>query len=485
MNPPSPPPAQKPQVAWTPELLWVSGGALVLFIIGAFGLFLLMTRTEPLAQRLVREARHFHGDDWPRPSHHEPAVPGRFAEALAPLLPELELMPELAPSELTCPRGEDVVYEDEESYAADAELFAHEQAREELEEQCLRVSRGEAPLDTAPWECLEQLRTHRELLHRVLAATRAQLGGLPEELGSLARPVDEEPAGLTLLERVARLAALETQVLRAEGRPEEAVDTCLDGLALSRELSLGAGLYGLSMSARSHDVLFLPCAAALEAAPLERQRQALEQLARLRQGYPPLSVVLREESVYQQLFNYGELLSPPALDALPEPAQELLSGRDSYYYYRTPSASPRLQPYVWRRNAAMFDEMVAAADLPAAQRGRAFASIDVAQSLLLQEQAWRAQDYGAQAHAREDQRHQALALAAIVETHLARAEQGTWPEQLSPLVAGTLFLEADNSLEAWLVPSYAVSSVRELRLTARPPPPAPPRPRYAGGGGLR
>jgi hypothetical protein len=482
MNPPSPPPAQKPSVAWNPALLWVSGGALVLFIIGAFVLFLLMTRTEPLAQRLVREARSFHGDDWPRPSHHEPAVPGRFAEALTPLLPELELMPELAPNELTCPRGEDALHEDER-YDVDAELFAHEQARVELEEQCLLVSRGEAPLDTAPWECLEQLRTHRELLHRVLATTRAELGGLPEQLGSLARPAAEEPVGLALLERVVRLAALETQVLRAEGRPEEAVDTCLDGLALSREMSLGAGMYGLSMSARCHDVLFLPCAAALEAAPLERQREALEQLARLRQGYPPLSVVLREESVYQQLFNYGELLSPPALDALPEQAQELVSHLDSYDYYRPPGTYPRLRPYVWRRNAAMFDELVAAADLPAEQRGRAFASIDVAQSLLLQEQAWRAQDYSQQAQPREDQHHQALALAAIVEAHLARAEQGTWPEQLSPLVAGTLFLEADNSLEAWLVPGDTVRGVPELRLTAQQPP--PPRPRYAGGGGLR
>jgi hypothetical protein len=289
--------------------------------------------------------------------------------------------------------------------------------------------------------------------------------------------------GLALLERVVRLAALETQVLRAEGRPEEAVDTCLDGLALSREMSLGAGMYGLSMSARCHDVLFLPCAAALEAAPLERQREALEQLARLRQGYPPLSVVLREESVYQQLFNYGELLSPPALDALPEQAQELVSNLDSYDYYRPPGTYPRLRPYVWRRNAAMFDQLVAAADLPAEQRGRAFASIDVAQSLLLQEQAWRAQDYSQQAQPREDQHHQALALAAIVEAHLARAEQGTWPEQLSPLVAGTLFLEADNSLEAWLVPGDTVRGVPELRLTAQQPP--PPRPRYAGGGGLR
>ena len=484
MNAPPPPPAaQKPPVVWTPVLLWVSGGALVLFIIGAFVLFLLMTRTEPLAQRLVREARSFHGDEWPRPSHHEPAVPGRFAQALTPLIAELELLPELGPSALTCPRGEDALDEDEEFYNADEELFAHTQAQEELTEQCLRVSRGEAPLDTAPWECLEELSTHRELLHRVLATTRAEIGGLPEQVGSLARPEDGELVGLELLRRVARLAALETRVLRAEGRPEEAVDTCLDGLALSREVSLGAGMYGRGLSAQCHELLFLPCAAALEAAPLERQREALEQLARLRQGYPPLSAVLREESVYQQLIHYGELLSPPALDALPEEAQELIANQDTSYYYHLPGTYRRLRPYVWRRNAAMFDAMVAAADLPAEQRARAFASIDVGQGLVLQEQAWRAQGYSEQADLLEAQRYQALALAALVEVQLARAEQGTWPEQLSPLVAGTFFLEADNSLEAWLVPGHEVSGVPRLPLTARVPP--LPRPRYAGGGGLR
>lgn len=481
MSPPPPPAAQKPPGVWNPVLLWVSGSALVLFIIGAFGLFLLLTRTHPLAQRLAREAWSFHGDDWPRPSHHEPAVPGRFAQALTPLLPELELLPDPAPHPLTCPRSDDALDGDEEYY--DSELVAYMDAQENIEDLCLRVSRGEEPLEAAPWECLDRLRTHRELVHRVLATTRTEIGGLPEQLGNLARASYDASESLHLLERVVELAALEIQVLRAEGRPEEAVDTCLDGLALSRELSLGAGMNGLELSAQSHDTLFLPCAAALEAAPLERQREALAQLARLRQGYPLLSAVLREESVYMQLGYHGELLSPPALNALPEQAQEFISDRDPVFFHKPLFISPRLQPYVWRTDVATFDEMVAVADLPLRQRDRAFASIDTAKSLMFQDTAVRAQDYSERARLRDGQRYQVLALTAIVEAHLARAELGTWPEQPLPLASGTFFLEADNSLEAWLVPGPEVSGVPELLLTARQPPLPPPR--YAGGGGLR
>jgi hypothetical protein len=460
-------------------LLWVGGGAFVLFVCGAFVLFILMTRTEPLSQRLVRDARRFDGDDWPRPSHFDPPVPGRFAQALAPLLPELESLPELAPNELTSPNGDPELDLESGGTAYDNELEAYTQADEALVGQCRLVSRGDAPLETAPWECLELLREHRELIHRVLATTRAEIGGLPENLGSLARPIEDIPQGINLLSRVAELAALETQVLRAEGRPEEAVDTCLDGLALSRELSLGAGMYGLELSAQSHDTLFLPCAAALEAAPLERQREAREQLARLRQGYPPLSTVLREESVYRQLITYGDLLSPPTIDALPAEAQLLLES-ESLYYYGPPGEYPRLRPYVWRRNVATFDAMVAVADLPAEQRRKAFSSINLGQGLVLAEQAWSPEAYSYQADKLEPQRYQALALAAIIEVELARAEQGTWPETLPPLVAGTFLLTADTALEAWLVPAPGVSGVPELRLTAEAPP--SPRPRYAGGG---
>jgi hypothetical protein len=465
------PPAQKPPVALNPVLLWVSGSALVLFIIGVFTLFLLMTRTEPLAQRLVREARAFEGDDWPRPSHFSPPVKGRFADAITPLLPELEELPEVVLSELASPD------DDSES---DEELEAHSVADEALMTQCLAVSRGEAPLQTVPYECLETLRQNRELLHRALATTRAEVGGLPESLSSLARFAGVyDPSDYSLLEHMATMAALETRVLRAEGRTYEAVDTCMDGLALSREASLGGGLYGLHVSARCHDILYLPCTEALAGAPVERLREAREQLARLRQGYPLLSAVLREESVYQQLTTYGDMLTPQAIDALPPLAQELVSAEDRSYYYEPPEQYPRLRPYAWRRNAALFEEMAAVADLPAEQRRKAFDFIDARQGLMPEDQAWHTQNFSDSLEALQPQRLQALGLAALVEVELARAELGTWPETLPPPFSDSFALIAYTDMEAWLVPLDEQQAALELHFAVDPS--LVPRSRQAGG----
>jgi hypothetical protein len=119
------------------------------------------------------------------------------------------------------------------------------------------------------------------------------------------------------------------------------------------------------------------------------------------------------------------------------------------------------------------------ADLPAEQRRKAFSSIDTRQGTVPENLAWHAQDYSEQADELEPQHLQSLALTALVEVELARAEQGTWPEALPPALAGTFSLVADNSLEAWLVPLKPARELPELRLTAEPPP--APRPRYAGG----
>ncbi|MDY7232782.1 hypothetical protein [Hyalangium rubrum] len=467
-----------PSAALNPTVLWVAAGSAVLFIFCAFSAFLLMTQTEPLSERLAREAQAIEGIAWPRPSHVTPAPPGTFAQALTPLLPALNALPELAPSLRASP------HLDAES---EGESEAYSDAYDALEEQCQAVSRGEAPLSAAPGACLEVLHKSRELLHRVLVATRVEVGGLPASMGGLARPADLlDPTRMNSLKRVVELAALETRVLGAEGRPEEAVDTCLDALALSRELSLGGGMYGRALSASCHEFLFQPCAQALDVAPRERQRLALEQLARLRQGFPPLSAVLREESVYEQLSAYGDLVSPPAFDLLPPQSQELVTPHDSWMFaYARSSRHPRLRPYEWRRNAALFDAMVAAADLPPEQRREAFLAIDENTGLLPGEHRWRAKDYHDQAETFAAQPLQALALAALVEVDLARAEQGAWPEVLSPELEAAFWLDPESDFEAWLVPRDARLGVEELRLTAGTAPSAPPGPAYAGGGGLR
>jgi hypothetical protein len=198
---------------------------------------------------------------------------------------------------------------------------------------------------------------------------------------------------------------------------------------------------------------------------VERKREALEQLARLRQGYAPLSAALREESVYRQLRTYGDLLPPQVRDTLPEIARELINpDMDGVYFMN--DEDPRLRPYAWRRNVALFDAMIAAADLPAPERRRRFRAIDTAGHIPRLGTLWNPQEIIDQVDALERHRVQALTLAALVEVDLAQAAQGEWPAALPPELSQAVVLEADSSGEAWLVPRSLPGEVPALRVTA-------------------
>jgi hypothetical protein len=257
-------------------------------------------------------------------------------------------------------------------------------------------------------------------------------------------------------------------VLLAEGRAEEAVETCLDALAVSRELSLGGGLHGSQLSASSQNLTYRPCAAALDAAPVERKRRALAQLARLNEGRPSLSSLLREESVFHQLATFGpDFLPPEALSRLPPAGQALVKSRGGWFYFTSRLGHPLLRRYLWRRNVSLFDAMVAAADLPPDPRQRAFARIDADHSLLA--------DFPGAAHATklhgelehlEPQRLQLEALAALVEADISRAAQGRWPSPLTSTSAERLSLQVFSEQEALLAPRDARLAEHALPLTA-------------------
>jgi len=199
---------------------------------------------------------------------------------------------------------------------------------------------------------------------------------------------------MSSLARVVELAALETMLLVAQGQASLAVDTCLDALAVSRELSLGGGLHGLQLAISSQQLAHGPCAAALDKAPEERRRQALGQLALLSGGWPAPSAVLREEAVFEQLATFGPDFFPPeALVRLPPAGRDLIRSRGGWVYFTSRIGHPVLRRYLWRRNSAVFDAMVAAADLPPDKRRQAFLGIDAEHSLLA--------DYPGAVHARE------------------------------------------------------------------------------------
>jgi hypothetical protein len=375
-----------------------------------------------------------------------------------PLLPEAFKLPEPEPDSVPRPQGED-----------EAASEAWSRAFAALHEQCREVASGTAPLETMPPPCRKELEEGREIMRRVLAATHAKKGGLPAGAGSLSRTDSYlHPSGMSALGRVVQLAALETRLLLAAGRREQAVDTCLDALALSRELSLGGGLHGGKLSASTQELAYRPCAAALDAASVERKRQALEQLARLWEGLPPPSALLREESVFQQLAVFGpEFFPPEALSRLPPAGRTLIESRGGWFYFPSRIGHPLLRQYLWRRNASLFDAMADKADLPPAERQRAFTRLDADHALLAGHPgAVSALKYHRELASLDSQRVQAAMLVALVQVDIARAEQGRWPAPLPDGAAQPLRLEVLSGQEARLIPGDAALEGHVLRLTA-------------------
>jgi hypothetical protein len=433
-------------------------GVLIFIPLCAGGLFWWLLRTDPLIERLVSESNAFEGAVHSRPAHVIPPAPGTFAQAVQPLLPEIFKLPEPEPDTVSRPVGDDEVASEAWSRAFTA-----------LHERCREVAAGLAPLETIPPPCRGELEEGRELMRRVLAATHAEKGGLPAGAGSLSRTDSYyHPSGMHALGRMVQLAALESRMLVAAGHPEQAVDTCLDALALSRELSLGGGLHGGMLSASAQELVYRPCATALDAASVERKRQALEQLARLWEGQPPHSSLLREESVFHQLATFGQdFLPPEAVSRLPRAARALVEYRGGWVYFPSRIGHPLLRQYLWRRNVALFDAIARKADLPPAERQRAFANLDADHALLADHPgAVSALKYHRELVALDVQRLQAAVLIALVQVDIARAEQGRWPATLPDGAAPHLRLEVLSDQEARVIPGDTELEGHALGLTA-------------------
>ncbi len=448
----------EPHAASQLPLRAIGCGVLILIPLCAGGLFWWHLRTEPLIERLVSESNAFEGAVHPRPAHVIPPAPGTFAQAVEPLLPDLYKLPEPEPDTVPRPMEDD-----------EAASEAWSRAFTALGERCREVASGQAPLETMPPPCRRELEEGREIMRRVLAATHSERGGLPAGVGSLSRDDSyDHPSGMRALGRVVQLAALESRLLLTAGRPEQAVDTCLDALALSRELSLGGGLHGGKLSASTQEFAYRPCAAALDAASVERKRQALEQLARLWEGLPPLSSLLREESVFHQLSTFGPDFFPlEVLPRLPPAGRTLITGRGGWFYFTSRVGHPLLRQYLWHRNASLFEAMVHKADLPPDERRRAFAQLATEYSFLADyPSAVSAMEYHRELAALDAQRLQVAVLVALVQVDIARAEQGRWPATLPDSAAQSLRLEVLSGQEARLVPGDASLESHALRLTA-------------------
>lgn len=354
------------------------------------------------------------------------------------------------------------------------------------------MSSGAAALEALPAGCREGLERNRALMDRVLAATHAESGGLPEGLRMPEDPAHpHQPTGPLALLRMVWLASLETRLLLAAGKVDEAVDTCVDALALSREVSLGGGLLGRMLSATGHDSAYRPCAAALDAASATRKRRAAAQLATLREGLPPFSRTLREESIHVQLSFYAHLFfTQEERRALPPRCARMAEVGPGGFWMIPRTARPFLR-LDWQRGVETFGGLVAAADLPAAARRRAFEVVAAhharpwgpaflklrdTSSTLMEVEA-----YQRFAERVERQRLQSAALIALAEVDAARAEQGPWPAALAPATAEDFTLQAPTPGAAHLTPRDTSLAELALHFSADAPPPVPAEPRRVHG----
>ena len=418
-------------------LLALVGGALAITVASVGGTAYLTLRTGPLAERLVREVNALAKARHPRPSHVTPAKPGTFAEHLEPLMGEVLRLYRERPGAL----------------------------RDSASEwPCLAVLEGRAPVSELPPSCLAALEQGRELVTRVLEATHAEEGGLPEGLGPLASPAHAHARdGMLALQYVVRLAGLETRLRLARGKAEEAVDVCLDSLALSRELA-GGGLLGHMVSAAGHGALYRPCADALDAAPWERKRSAVTQLSRLAEGLVPFSWTMKQESAAVQLMAFGGLMSAKARASLPVGARELATQSHGLTLATGNPLDARLS---WRKMARVFDALVPVADLGPEARRRAFTAIEARNTGgLYPVEGPDVMAYERLAERLELLRLQQDALRVLVEVDMHRAETGRWPEAVPNRAAYTFVLEAPLPTEALLRPCAADLQQHGLRVTA-------------------
>lgn len=428
-------------------LIPVAGGMLALLLVCAGSLAYLQLRTGPLEERLVREVNALAQARYARPSHVQPPSPGTFARHLEPLL-------------------EDVLHLYQERQKSgtgpDSTLGQH----------CRDVADGKLPTSSLPSACGETLERARPLLERVLAATHAEFGGLPERLGVLAPVTHARANGKFALMYVVNLAALDTRLKLAQGLPQAALDTCLDALALSRELELGGGMEGQLLSATGHGVLYRPCADALDAAPTERKRLAIAQLVKLAEGFAPFSMSLRHESALVQLVYFRGLLSDEALAALPPHSEDCvpLELRDEEAIDDGPLGSRR----AWWTLVEGFDALTAAADLPTPARRRAFALLEASEEeeRLGSIHGPHIATYGEYAERLDLRRLQHDALITLAEVDLARAERGHWPESPPHHKDSSFVLETLGPSEARLQPCARAHSAQGLRVTADVPPTA-------------
>jgi hypothetical protein len=411
-------------------LLFLAAGVAVL------GLLAWRTDTGLLRRRLVRDIRGLAEAQYPRAVQTPPVLPGRFGARAA------------------------------DAWTALAAL----QANSRDVEFCRAVRDGDVAMAQAPESCLRELAMGEAALGQLLQATHAEAAGPPLGLGPLDVPAPKDEARTFVTAGyAARMAALKLRVQLSRGDADGALATCLDVLGLARDTGWGTALEGRLASLTVSAVAFAPCAAALDAAPLQAKREAALALVRISQATPPLTLTLSEWSTAVRAHLFAPYLKE-ALPTLPEAVR-------AWARERAVPPSPGLAEAVafgsaWHALQARLDAAVEAAALPGPEAARRLHALSAAGEAAFQPLGrLDFPDWGSVALSEAHARREVLMLRRAAEVDALRAETGKWPrpETLSPELrpsAAQPFTLEEKGTEAVLVDATSPRGALELHLHA-------------------
>ncbi|HEX8440219.1 hypothetical protein [Archangium sp.] len=388
-------------------ILTILGVTLLLLLVTLAGAYWrLGQRFRKAGDELVSEVHVLASLRRVRPAHTDAPTPGTFAQALGPLMPELLRLHKAEP-----------------------------RLEESITTACRDVREGKQPLAKLPRECRDAFDRGRPLMQRALLASRTEEPGLPEGLPALSDPSHpNQKSGMVALQHVVKLAALEVRFQLQDGQADAALETCLDGLGLARDLGHGSGLIGAMVSASGYKILFPACTDALQRASPLGLKKATVALRRLREGLSPLSSAMREEHVFGPLYAFGRLLDQDQLAALPADGRAIAAQGSLDVGVEIPFFAPVLMRHAMVEFMRLQGQMVPLVDLPLSARAARLGAVGreaVSSRNPLVGLGMPAFDTFA---ARADrQRAQVDLLLALALVEAYRAERGEWPSTLPPL----------------------------------------------------
>jgi len=290
---------------------------------------------------VIQEAWALERDPVLRPTHVDPALPGTFADGIAPW--------------------------------ADA-LVASERRCGSFGKALLAALEHHQPL---PAEWVAEVDGSAAMLDGALAATYRAGASLPPGLRMQAVFLTTHPSTIEF-RYLGRLAIAGARLASDRGDHALALRRCADALALSRDMSWGALVFARAGSMAGHTLQV--CYELALRAPVGPRRDFLKAVDRIRAGWAPSSSVIRQERLFTQLLSASSF-SAAHLAAFPPALAPVLE---------MPEAVPMNPLRAWpfrgaarRAIHARMTRLMNAADLPPDDADRVFAEVEADSPLWL------------------------------------------------------------------------------------------------------